>query len=87
MPRFRARVEFRREDPTAPWRIAGVLIGGRFWPARDGIEPIRGRLPAAGLVGWADLPTPIVAGDEAGAADVALEAARSRWPSRTQLRD
>jgi hypothetical protein len=78
--RFHARVEFRRDDPAAAWVLAGVVIGGRFWPARDGVEPIRGRLRATGLVGWADLPTPIVAPDEAGAAEVALEAARARWP-------
>jgi hypothetical protein len=60
--------------------LAGVSIGGRFMPARDGVERIRARLPEPGLVAWTDLPDPIVAGDVDQALAIALEVARGRWP-------
>ena len=42
--------------------LAGVLIDHRLWPASDGVQPIRGRLPDAGLVGWSDV-APVIAPD------------------------
>jgi hypothetical protein len=57
-----------------------VSIGGRFEPAREGVEPVRGRLPEPGLVAWRDLPDPIVAGNIDQALAIALEVARGRWP-------
>ena len=60
--------------------LAGVWIDGSgFHPAQPGVEPIRGRLSDAGLVGWAELPpvlTPTL--DQAG--EVGLEIARATWP-------
>jgi hypothetical protein len=82
MSRHRARAEFRRRERGAPWVIAGVWVDGLvFVPAAPGVEPVRWRLPEAGLVGWADLP-PIVAVDQARAAEAALESARGIWPER-----
>ena len=60
--------------------LAGVSIGGRFEPARAGVEQIRGRLPEPGLVAWRDLPDPIVASSIDQALAVALDVARGRWP-------
>jgi hypothetical protein len=77
-----ARAEFRRRDRNATWILAGVLVGGEFWPARAGVERVRQRLPDAGLLGWADLPNPIIAPDAGSAAAAALEIAAARWPSR-----
>jgi hypothetical protein len=57
-------------------------LDGDLWPAGEGVERIRQRLPEAGLVGWEDLPTPIIAGDAVAAAVVALEVARARWRER-----
>ena len=59
MPAYAARAEFRRAERGAPWVLAGVVIDHRLWPARDGVDPIHGRLPDAGLVGWADVGTVI----------------------------
>jgi hypothetical protein len=84
MPHFHARAEFRRRGRRAPWVLAGVVIEGDLWPAVDGVEPLRQRLPEAGLVGWADLPTPILAVDVAAAAAIALEVARTAWPARVR---
>jgi hypothetical protein len=84
MPRFRARAEFRRWTRAAPWVLAGVSIAGRFLPARDGVEQVRGRLPEPGLVAWLDLPEPVLAGDVDGALAAALQVARARWP-RTDI--
>ncbi len=80
MPVFRARAEFRRRDRAARWVLAGIVIDGDLWPARDGVEPIRGRLPESGLVGWSDIESPIVARDVSTAAAVALDVARATWP-------
>jgi hypothetical protein len=77
---YRARAEMRRRDRGSPWVLAGIVIDGTFWSAREGVEPIRGRLPEAGLVGWSDLHSPIIAADAEAAARVALEVARSSWP-------
>jgi hypothetical protein len=82
MPRYVARAEFRREDRSAPWVLAGVVIAHRFWGADIGVEPISRRLPVTGLVAWTTIPTPIVAADEAVAADAALSVARATWPAR-----
>jgi hypothetical protein len=79
---FTARAEFRRRDRNAPWILAGVLVGGEFWPARPGVERIRQRLPDAGLLGWADLPSPLIAPDAESAAAAALEVAAAAWPAR-----
>ena len=84
MPHYHARVEFRRRERGAPWVLAGVIVEGRFSPAVDGVEPLRQRLPTAGLVGWADLPVPVVARDVHAAAEVALDVARARWPARAR---
>ena len=83
---YAARAEFRRRDRAAPWVIAGVVVDGRFWPANDGVEPVRGRLPDAGLLGWSELPGPVVATDAATAARVALQLARAAWPARAGRR-
>jgi hypothetical protein len=80
MRRYRARAEFRRLTSGSRWVLAGVSIGGRFEPARDGVEQIRGRLPEPGLVAWRDLPDPIVAASIDQALAVGLEVARGRWP-------
>ena len=80
MRRYRARAEFRRQTSGSRWVLAGVSIGGRFEPAEEGVEQIRGRLPEAGLVAWRDLPDPIVAASVGDALAIALEVARARWP-------
>lgn len=62
--------------------LAGVWVDGiHFRPAEAGVEPVRWRLPEAGLVGWAELP-PIVAPTTRAAAEAGLQAARSIWPER-----
>jgi hypothetical protein len=81
---YLARAEFRRRHRNAPWVLAGVLVEGVFWPAQPGVEPIRRRLPETGLLGWADLPAPIIAGDTSTAAAVALQIAVAAWPSRAR---
>ncbi|HEV8488407.1 MAG TPA: hypothetical protein VGQ58_01325 [Candidatus Limnocylindrales bacterium] len=86
MPRYSARAEFRRLDRDSSWVLAGVVIGHRFWPSEPGVERVRGRLVAAGLLGWTDLPTPIVARDADAAAEAALELARAGWPDRRRAR-
>jgi hypothetical protein len=80
--RFHARVEFRRADRASAWAIAGVVIEHRFWPAAAGVEPVLRRLPEPGLVGWTDLPSPVLAPDEATAAEIAIGLARARWADR-----
>jgi hypothetical protein len=86
VPRYAARAEFRRRDRGARWVLAGIRIDGVFHPAADGIEPIRGRLPDTGLLAWADLPTAILAPDEATAASVALDVAAHTWPAESRGR-
>jgi hypothetical protein len=86
VPHFHARAEFRRRDRRAPWVLAGVIVDGVFHPALDGVEPLRQRLPEAGLVGWAELSVPVIAVDEAAAAGIALEVARAAWPARVRSR-
>jgi hypothetical protein len=85
MPIYRGRAEFRRADRGAPWVLAGVVIDHRLWPAADGVQPIRGRLPDAGLVGWADLDA-VIAPDAPTAAKSALDVARGTWPQRARDR-
>ena len=82
MPRYAARIEFRRRTPSSAWVIAGVTVASRFWPSRAGVETVRGRLPSPGLVGWAEIDTPIVAPHADAAAATALDLARTRWPDR-----
>jgi hypothetical protein len=84
MPRYRPRIEFRRVSDGSPWVIAGVLIAGRFWPAQPTVAPIAHRLPAVGLVGWSDLPSPVVAPTVEAAAAIALDVARATWPERAK---
>jgi hypothetical protein len=57
-----------------------VSIGGRFRPAQEDVERIRGRLPEPGLVAWRDLPDAILAADVEQALTIALEVARGKWP-------
>jgi hypothetical protein len=78
--RYRARAEFRRLTPGSQWVLAGVSSGGRFQPAQEGVERIRGRLPEPGLVAWRDLPDAILAADLEQALAIALEVTRGRWP-------
>ena len=85
MPRYRARAEFRRQSRSSAWVLAGVWLDERFLPVSPEVEPVRWRLPEAGLVGWVDLPTPLVATDSAAALGAALEAARGAWPERARL--
>ncbi len=80
MRRFQARAEFRRRTRGSPWVLAGVSIGTRFLPARDGVERIRARLPEPGLVAWTDLPDPILATSVDQALAIALDVATGRWP-------
>ena len=80
MHRYRARAEFRRRTRGSRWVLAGVSIGARFLPARDGVEQIAARLPEPGLVAWTDLPDPILADSVDQALAIALEVARGRWP-------
>jgi hypothetical protein len=84
VPGYVVWAEFRRRDREAPWVIAGVTIEHEFWPAVDGVEAVSERLPAPGLVGWARLPTPVVAPDVRVAAQVGLDVARVRWPARVR---
>jgi hypothetical protein len=79
---YRARAEFRRRDLTAGWVLSGVFIDHVFFPARFGVERLRGRLAGPGLAGWTDLPEPILAPDAQTAAEIALDVARQRWPKR-----
>jgi hypothetical protein len=69
--RHRARAEFRRLTRDSGWVL-------------EGIEPIRGRLPEAGLLAWRDLPAPIVARDPESAAAIALDVARVTWPEQVR---
>ena len=80
MRRYQARAEFRRGTRSSRWVLAGVSIAGRFEPAQDGVERVRGRLPEPGLVAWRDLPEPIVAASIEQALAIALDVARGRWP-------
>ena len=82
MPRYHARAEFRRQSRTSEWVLAGVWLDERFQPVYVEVEPVRWRLPEAGLVGWSDLPTPLLAPDRDAALTAALEAARAAWPDR-----
>lgn len=86
MQRFRVRAEFRRLDAGSPWVLAGVIVRHGFWPAEPGVEEVRRRLPAPGLVGWADLPSPVLAPDAETAAGIGLAAARAAWPERVRRR-
>ena len=86
MRQYRARVEFRRPHLTAGWVLAGVFIDHVFFPARFGVERLRGRLAGPGLAGWTDLPEPILAADATSAAAIALDVARQRWPKRDRDR-
>ena len=63
--------------------LAGVVIDHRLWPAGDGVQPIRGRLPDAGLVGWSDV-SPVIAPDATTAAASTLRMARATWPDRAR---
>ena len=81
MEHHRARAEFRRANRDAPWVLAGVWIDHvAFQPAVAGVEPISGRLPETGLLGWFDLPT-VIAPDARAAGDAALQAARDSFPA------
>ncbi len=82
MQRYAARAEFRRLNRDAPWVIAGVWVRTRFFPAVPGVEPVRARLPDAGLVGWTALPSPVLAPGIVEAGSAALEVARAMWPKR-----
>jgi len=79
-----ARAEFRRVTRDDPWILAGVWVDHvAFQPATPGVEPITGRLPDTGLLGWADLPTVIALGVTA-AGEAALIVARQAWPDRVR---
>jgi hypothetical protein len=82
VPAYRARAEFRRWSRGAPWVLAGVVVADRFVPVEPGVERIRARLPEPGLVGWAPLPSPIVATSASAAGEPALDVARATWPER-----
>jgi hypothetical protein len=84
VPVYRARAEFRRRTRQSGWVLAGVRLADRFWPAEPGVEPIRGRLPDAGLLGWTAIDPAILAPDPAGAARTALDLARAAWPQRAR---
>jgi hypothetical protein len=77
--RFGPRAEFRRKDRAAPWILAGVWIRDEFYPAAPGVEPVRGRLPGPGLVGWVDLGL-VLARSPEQAAEISLQLAAGRWP-------
>jgi hypothetical protein len=86
VPRYRGiRAEFRRRSRSSPWVLAGVWLDDRFEPVSPEVEPVRWRLPDAGLVGWVDLPTPVLAADREAALSAALDAARGAWPKRNRL--
>ena len=86
VPRYRGvRAEFRRHTRSSPWVLAGVWLDERFEPVSPEVEPVRWRLPEAGLVGWMDLPTPVLAPDRHGALRAGLDAARGAWPERDRL--
>jgi hypothetical protein len=79
-----ARAEFRRASRHDPWILAGVWVDHVvFQPACPGVEPITRRLPDAGLLGWADLPTVIAPTIEA-AGQAGLAVARQAWPDRAR---
>jgi hypothetical protein len=84
MPRYSARVEFRRANVESEWVLAGIVMAGRFWPAQPGVGRVRRRLPAVGLLGWSDLPSPVVAPTIDDAATIALDVARATWPGRAK---
>jgi hypothetical protein len=75
--KFQAQAVLRRDDLRAPLRLAGVLLGGSFYPgsAQDAWGPLH---LEAGLVALAPL-TPVVSGAAPRAAAVALEEARLQW--------
>jgi len=80
----KARAEFRRVTRDDPWILAGVWVDHvAFQPATAGVDPIAGRLPDTGLLGWADLPTVIAPGITA-AGEAALIVARQAWPDRVR---
>ena len=84
MPRYTARAEFSRTESSAGWRLTGVWIAGRFFPAPG--APERQRRRPHPDVGWTALPTPIVGPDIDAAAAIALEIAQSAWPERAGRR-
>jgi len=84
VPVYRTRAEFRRSRRDRPWVLAGVRVAGQFFAAVPGVEAIRGRLPDAGLLGWASIDQPILAPDRTVAAETALEMARATWPDRVR---
>ena len=85
MPLYRARAEFRRHSRSSGWVLAGVWLDERFLPVSSEVEPVRWRLPEAGLVGWVELPSPLLAPDRASALPIALDTARAAWPDRARL--
>jgi hypothetical protein len=85
MPRFVARAEFRRLDRATAWVLAGAWVEDRFAAAEPGVEPIRGRLPEPGLVGWIELPLALIASNADAASVAALEIARKTWPKSDRL--
>jgi hypothetical protein len=62
-----------------------VWLDERFLPVCPEVEPVQWRLPDAGLVGWIDLPTPVLAADPDSALSAALDVARAAWPARNRL--
>jgi hypothetical protein len=62
--------------------LAGVWIDHvAFQPVSPGVEPVAGRLPETGLLGWFDLPT-IIAPSLEAAGEAALQAARETFPGK-----
>ena len=81
MRKYEVRAEFRRTDHASPWVLAGVWVAHDFYPAEPGVEPIRRRLPAPGLIGWTQLD-PVLAASASQAASISLDLAAGRWPKR-----
>ena len=84
--RHRARAEFRRSSRDSPWILAGVWIDHvDFQAIAPGVEPLTGRLPDTGLLGWFDLPT-VIAPDARAAGEAALQIAQQAFPRMVRAR-
>lgn len=76
MPIYRrASAELRRLHRTDEWRLAGVVVAAKWYPAARDIPPPPARLVEAGLVSLSALPT-FIAPDEVAAARTAIWLAR-----------
>ncbi len=76
MPIYRSQAELRRSHRDAEWGLAGVVVGGEWYPAGPGIARPSARFIDSGNVALRDLPA-YLAPDDASAVLVALQVANA----------